>query len=275
MRLVRAGRFADSARNHRRKKEKTLCRDVTGTVTNGVTEGVLSQLHPGSDPGAARSTRERVGRETVGVVRGEAVDEASRSGSGLFGALPEGQEDSACFLETAPRCEGRLLAGAESSFDGGAGVGVVGRERGKGSARREPGREDAVVVVLSCAGADDGGDVDAGPLVAEVGPEAAVAVGPTAEFGPGIAAGVGVEEGSRVVVGGDGDAAGSPTLEQSVGNSTRTGAVGPGLEGAGDAGHVDPGAGVAESDPGGGGGCRLSCGVPSLRTSPAQDLIDE
>ncbi len=151
------------------------------------------------------SARERVGREAVGVVRGEAVDEAWRGGSGLFGALPEGQEDSACCLEAAPRCEGVRLAGAESSFDGGEGVGVVGCERGKGSARREPAVEGATVVGPGLEGAGDDGHVDPGAGVAESDPEAAVAVDPAAEFRVGVAAGVGVDEGGRVVASRDGE----------------------------------------------------------------------
>ena len=91
------------------------------------------------------SARELVGREAVGVVRGEAVDEEWRGGSGFFGALPEGQEDSACFLEAAPRCEGRLLAGAESSFDGGEGVGDLVAPALRMSRARSTG------VPLSCA----------------------------------------------------------------------------------------------------------------------------
>ena len=129
--------------------------EVRGALWEEIDEEAGVWRVPGSRTKTGRSHRVPLSRRALQVLDeareslgGDPIFRAARSrrrplatgawrgGSGLFGAPPEGQEDSACFLEAAPRCEGRLLAGAESSFDGGEGVGVVGRERGKGSARR-------------------------------------------------------------------------------------------------------------------------------------------
>ena len=65
--------------------------------------------------------------------------------------------------------------------------------------------EGATVVGPGLESAGDDGHVDPGAVVAELPPEAAVAVDPAAEFRVGVAAGVGVDEGGRVVAGRDGE----------------------------------------------------------------------
>lgn len=162
-------------------------------------------MHSVSAAGSARSTRELVGCETGGVVRGVAVDAGSGCGVSTPRPFAETESQEARFAEASPRAEASVAARVEGGFEVREDVALVGSEGVVRGRRGEPGLEGAAVVVLSLDGAGDDGHVDAGSGVAEAGPEAAVAVGLAAKFRVGVAAGVGVEEGGRVVVGGDGE----------------------------------------------------------------------
>ena len=107
--------------------------------------------------------------------------------------------------EASPRAKAGVGAGDDCILDESERGSLVGSESVVRGRRRKPGPKGATVVVFSLDGAGDDGHVDVGAGVVEAGPEAEVALGPTAEFRVGVAAGVGVEEGGRVVVGRDGE----------------------------------------------------------------------
>lgn len=76
----------------------------------------MSQSHPGSAAGSARSTRERVGCETVGTVRGVPVD--GNAGDAHVPASAQCEGDPTRLGEAAPRVEGVGAAGTTGRVDG-------------------------------------------------------------------------------------------------------------------------------------------------------------
>lgn len=86
----------------------------------------MSQLHRGSAAGPSRSTRDRAGCETFGLVRGIGVD-GDAGGSGVP-ALDESEEDSTGFREAAPGIEGVGATGTGCGVDGFEGSLLLGRQ---------------------------------------------------------------------------------------------------------------------------------------------------